>query len=514
MSVRIVYQDIAPDAAEDAAISAAGAASISTLSLLPFREARTNYPSLERNRWALSGAYSVTQSPQIAFWSEEISDADGNFTTPPEITATFTQNYTATGITLVCGAEEWCTLVRVAWWRDAQELAEQTFAPDGATYFCEKTVEGFNKVTVALLQTVLPYRRARLDTLIFGALRTFGIDELGDVKAIFEVDPTSRTLAENTLDWQLVSQQAVEYLFQDKQPVEAYDGDRLLGTFYITDSDRAAQRRYKITCTDAIGVLGDEPFPDQVVVNKNALELATEICAPFTVEMEDTFKSESVNGAFKGRTRRQALQQLCFRLGAVADTSGTDAIRIFALKGYGAAMIGTDRVRIAGNSVKTGDLVTAIRVTTHSYSTTGTTGEIEIGGVKYYDTQVVHTLLNPDVVSSDKPNVIDINGATLVTEAQADAVLSRLFDYYVRRKTMRLKFRMAGELAGDYVRAQTNWGSTVGGILKRAAVSIKGFAVAESEIVGNVSEGFDAVYPYSGQLYSGQVAPYLGGANG
>ena len=513
MSVRIVYQDIAPDAAEDAAISSTDAAAISALALLPFSAARTNYPSLERNRWALSGAHRAVQNPQIAFWSDEISDDAGNFNDPPEITATFAQSYTSTGITLVTGAEEWCALVRVAWFRDTQQLAEQLFSPDGPTYFCEKTVEGWNRITVTLLRTALPYRRARLDALIFGALRVFGIDELSDVKAIFEVDPTSRTLAENTLDWNLISHKTVGFLFQDKQPVEAYDGDRLLGTFYVTDSDRAAERRYKITCTDAIGVLGDEPYPDQVVANKNALALAVEICAPFTVEMEDTFQNESISGAFKGYTRRQALQQLCFRLGAVADTSGTDVIRIFSLKGYGATMIGTDKVRLSGNSVKTDDLVTAIRVTTHSYATTGTTGEIEIGGVKYYDTQVVHTLTNPDAVSSDKPNVIDIKDATLVTEAQVDEILSRLFSYYTRRQTMQLKFRMAGELAGDYVRAQTNWGAMVGGVLKRAVVSIKGFAVAEGEIVGSSSEGYDPVYPYSGQLYSGQPALYLGGIN-
>lgn len=511
MSARIVYKDLAVDAAEDASVSAAGAVSESDTSLLPLAGTRTNYPSLERNRWVLNGSFRVPDEPVIAFWSEEISDASGAFTTPPVLTVRFTQRYTSLGLTLDFGADaERCARLTVAWFQGNQQLAKRTYYPDAAAYYCAYTVEGYDSLAITLERTALPRRRARLDRILFGALREFGVDELGDVLPLFEIDPTSRTLAENTLDWQLHSKEAVEFIFQEKQPVQLYNGARLLGTFYINDSDRQAKQRYQITCHDAIGVLDGENWPDAYYNGMNAYELACAICAPFTVEMDDGFKSEQIRGILKGKTKRQALQQLCFRLGAVADTQGGETIKIFAMRDYGAAVIPPERARLGG-SVKTQPLVTAFKITTHSYLTTGSSNEVEIGGVKYYDTPIVHTLVNPAVVSSDKPNVIDISDATLVTESEADAVLQRLYEFYCKRQTFSLRFRVEGETVGDYVRANTPWGSTVGGVLRRAAINIKGKAVADAEIVSQISDGLDSVYPFAGEMFSGEAGPYLGG---
>jgi hypothetical protein len=53
----------------------------------------------------------------------------------------------------------------------------------------------------------------------------------------------------------------VEYLFQLKQPVLAYNGSNLSGVFYIDDqAKRTAENLYTIPCCDAIGVLDGYDF--------------------------------------------------------------------------------------------------------------------------------------------------------------------------------------------------------------------------------------------------------------
>lgn len=507
MSARIVYKDLAVDAAESATVSATGYLELNS-DLLLGDGADGRRITLERNRWILNGTFPQMPSAQ-PYCSDAISDDNGIFATPPAITVEFSKRLTSLGISLDFGVEDRCSRVTVEWYQGSVLLTKKTYTPDTQNYYCAAKVEAYDKIILTLERTALPHRRARLNRIIFGVVREFGIDELGDVRPIFEIDPTSRTLAENTLDWQLFSRENVEYIFQEKQPVLLYNNDQLLGTFYIQNGDRQAERRYQITCHDAIGVLDGDPWPDAVYINKNAYELAQEICEPFTIEMDDSLKTENISGYLKGKTRRQALQQLCFRLGAIADTEGSENIRIFTLRSYGATVIPAERTRLNG-SVKTEDIVTKFSVLTHSLSATGSTNEVEIGGVKYYDTQVAHALDNPGVVSSDKPNVIDIRDATLVGESEADTILARLYDYYSKRQTFTLRFRVEDETVGDYAKGNTPWGAQVGGVLRRTAMSIKGKAVADAEIVGTIDEALDIAYPFSGDFISGQFPLYLG----
>ena len=182
-------------------------------------------------------------------------------------------------------------------------------------------------------------------------------------------------------------------------------------------------------------------------------------------------------------TRRLALQQLCFAIGAVADTSGTNAIKIFAPPSANAKEIPANRVRVGG-SVKKSDIVTAVQLTAHSYSTNGDGNYIEVGSTKYYDTPTVHTLTNPDVTATDRQNVISITDATLISSANVAEILQRVFNFYMLRNTHSVSFRLEGEQMGDYVSTPTSWGEMITGTLTRATITLSGIAVASAEVIG------------------------------
>lgn len=484
MSVKLIYEDLAVGAADDAAMSTEGAEKISSPDLLPYGSGNDKkYAVLEKNSWFLDGSRSLYDDGAVSFWSAALSDADCAFDAPPTVTATFDEKYSSMGIYLRFGEFNYCTEVVVRWYSGNTLLSEMTFYPNGANYFCENAVEAYNKVEIIFKKTNLPYWRARLDAVMFGIVREYVRSDLRRVAVTQEINLISREMAQNVLDWSLSDKRGIDYMFQRRQAVSAFDGSTLIGTFYISTSDRKSAGLYDISCVDAIGVLDESTFPDSIYAGKNALELATEICEGFTVEMDAALRNKSVKGILQGKTRRQALQQLCFAIGAVADTSGTAGIKIFVPPTSGSTEIKEDRAR-TGGSLSTSAIVTAVKLTAHSYATSGVGDSVMINGTTYYDTKTVVTIANPNATAADKANVVDISDATLVSPNNVNEIAQRVFDFYMRRYTQRLKFRLEGESVGDFVSTVTPWGDTMTGNLTKATIVLSGIAVADAEVIG------------------------------
>lgn len=484
MSVKIIYKEIPIGAAEGAEVTAQGQTQGSVLALLPFgNDDRKEYATGEHNMWVLNGTKAVYNGEQYAFWSEALSDDECYFNNPPEITLTLDNYYGSAGVDVDFGTSSFCYEIELLWYRDGELISQKTFYPNELKYYCENKVENYNKITLRMLRTAFPRTRARVNGIYFGMARTFYRDQLRSVKMTQQINLVSTELPENVLDWQLNSAERVEYLFQFKQPVEAYDNDKLLGAFYIKSSDRKGARLYAIKCTDAIGVLDEEAFPDAYHEGKNALELAEEICTGFPVIMGEQLKNKTVSGVIRGCTRRQALQQLCFAIGAVADTSGVQGIKIFTPPSANPREISKNRVRVGG-AVKKSDLVTEVQLAAHSFTTTGEGESYEINGVTYYDTPVIHSKINPNASEADKKNVISITDATLISADNVSEILDRVYNYHMMRNVHKVSFRLENEQVGDYVSTPTNWGEWVTGHYTRATVTLSGIAVAAAEVIG------------------------------
>lgn len=486
--IRVEYYDVAVGAAEDAAITTTGGTpNYGDQNRLPFGSgANGNIIMTAHNQWVLDGTRVPRETVSVSFITLNQSNSNSTFATAPTITINFDSRYTSQGITLFFVGDAWCTSLNIKWYRGNTQLANQDFTPTGLTVFCERTVESYDRVVITLNKTSLPNRRLILDKILFGVLRSFDRSAFrsGSVKVLQEIDPTSRELAANALDMTLCAPSNVEFLFQYRQPVTVYDDTTLIGVFYVDSAERRSEDLYDITCTDAVGLMGDDLYPDSVLVNASAYGLAQNICQGYELTMAAALMNKTVSGVLVGLTRRQALQQLCFAIGAVADTSGDTGIKIFALPTTSPKTVPQSRAR--NPKVIQESVVTEVRLTAHSYSTTETSGtdEITINGEKYYDTKTVTVITNPLATASDKPNVISVDDATLISPSNVEEIAQLLYDQATRRETADLKFRVTNEQVGDLVTVPTWWGDNLTGSYTKATLTLSSFILADAEVRG------------------------------
>lgn len=469
MSCKLVYQDIAVGAAADASVAASGVDSKSDVSKLPAGVVHPDFATLELNKWGGSGSKKIYNGQDIALVSDTMSGADCTFAVPPSLTISFDSNYTTLGISFrfATNSVDYVSSITLSWYRGATLLDQKIFYPDGTSFFCENTVTAFNKLVVTVNATNLPGRYARMEQILFGVVREFGVGEIGNVDILQETNLISAELSINTMNWKLQSKTGVDYIFQLKQPISAYNGSNLLGMFYVDDQVKQTDTKiYEIPCCDAIGVLDGDTFSAVMYAGKNAVAALTEIVnGAFELDIDSSFSSATLTGYIPDCSRRAAFQQVAFVLGAVVSTAGSGKIRVFPVPST-LSEIPVSRVYEKG-TVTQDAIVTAVVVTYHTYTAgSGSSGDdvITVGGVKYVHTTGTVTIANPNVTASDKPNVKPIQDCTIINASNASAVANRVYNYYTRRKTISSKIVVSAEAPADRVSIPTTFGTLTGNI--------------------------------------------------
>ena len=480
----ILYKDIAPGAEEDAEVTAKASMPDSDPSLLPAGVTPERCKTLELNYWVLDGESTDKETQRQAFWSTEMSGEDRHFSNEPAIEISFDKQYSSVGLTLVFdkAGNEYCPEVHIQWYQGESVKEERDFYPDAATYFCNASVSAYDRIMIALKATNLPHRYAKLEQVIFGIYRTFDMFEIRSASIANQVSLLSTELPISTMSWELDSKEDVGFMFQLKQPVEVRNDDRLLSVYYIDAYSRASKSIYNIECHDACGTLDETPFPGGAYTQQSAKGLLLQIIdGDFEVEFEEGLADMNLTGIIQSGTKRQAMQQVLFAWGCCIATDGGEAIRVFR-PSVEATFIEKGRT-YTGVTVETASVVTGVRVTAHTY-TKSSDGSIEIAGEKYNDTETVFTVKNPNVTATDKQNVIEITGGTLVSSEIGQSVAQRVYDYYLKRNTNRAKIVWNGELLGDCVTLPNAWGDANTGNISKMEMKLSNTVAASCEVIG------------------------------
>lgn len=490
MSVKIIYSDIAIGADKGAAVSATPWADFSAPALLPFGADTGAVATCELNAWGLSHEYKVKGTQPFAFWSEEISNENGDFTYSPHIKLDFDSQYTSTGLSIRFSpdANEYCSQITVVWYQNGVEKERGIFYPDKGLYALENAVEAFDSISIYLEKTHQPYRRAKVEYIAIGIVREFDGTELTEAKVTHEIDLISDTVPVNVLDASFHSNGNAEFIFQRKQPVEAYNGKDLIGVYYIETGERTSSQNYTISCQDAIGVLDLDTYGGGLwLTDTPVITLLNDVIGGlFDIELDAVYEGATLRGYIEpDLTRREALQHIAFALGACVDTSGTKAIKIFAPKtGEGVTIPPTETYQ--GGKVKTSDTVTKVLLTYYDiYSGTpkGDDEEIKFKGLTYGCAVQTVEIENPNISSGTLPNAVEYDGCYLINTSNARTKAQSILDYYMRRNVYSTKHVVSGQNMGERANVTMPWGETANANILKMSITVSGIVASDTEFL-------------------------------
>lgn len=541
MSVIVRYTDIAIGAKESFDVSVDNGLPASNVELIKTEGAtfkRYDIP-FDLNSMMLDGTTEFLPEDGLAdigFVSEQLSDENGDFVEPIVIEFISNETFASAGLTLRFDEIKniYPTHIRIDWYNGDTLLYGADFNPTSSNYFCNKKVEFYNKFVITFYSLSVPFNRLVLNHVEYGLMAEFGANELRSAKMIQEIDPISTSVPINPFDFTIDSKKNIEFSFQTRQPIEVIFNGEKRATAFVKSAKRKSKTMWDIHAEDHIGLMASVYFNGGIYSNKNAVDLIDEIfsVAKVPYSVENGFGDVVVSGYIPYTTCREALMQVIFAIGAVADTSNSDKVNIFALSNDITQEISRRRI-MQGQSFEDETRVTAVELMSHAYneinetlvayeaekSGTGnnifvsfteplhdltiTNGNIVESGVnyaiinansgctlvgkKYEHTKVIHRKDNPLVLSTDIENVVAIEDATLISYNNIDKILLLCYNYIVNTEKISMKIidgkTNINTKVGDLISYETEYlGNKTGRIIRQSFSLVGGMLVKDSVV--------------------------------
>lgn len=222
--VRITFGNVDTTAATDGEWESNGAASISEFETVDYAyQYGDTYAALELNRWALDGKTLIVptgEAVQDGFISSLMSDAEGNFSTPPVITREFSLKHIFPGLTLTFDTrqQEWPLEVTADFYLNGEVVDTQTVSITSVQTTISTTATEVDKVTITF-DRCLPYRRPRLENVLYGLNVQFMNKDIVSTQQKHDVDPLSRRLPTETMQFTILD---YEHKYDPDNPAGIY----------------------------------------------------------------------------------------------------------------------------------------------------------------------------------------------------------------------------------------------------------------------------------------------------
>lgn len=513
MSLSVKYIDVPIGAQEDAQTSATESQPFGSGLQIAFGAFDVPYATLEPLSWSLDGSRTLfNERPNnVGWWSKQRTESNGRFNKPPVISVAFSQPYTATGITFSFwpALNQWCNLIEVTWYNGQEILAHTEASPDSADWILKYAVESFDKIEIKILGTSVPGQFAKMQHIQIGQVVVFMQDELTRVSLLNEVDPGLCELSADTMTIEILEKKDRALLPQKNQEMYMIHNGVQVAAQYITESSRENQRRYIFKCQSAVGRLEDEFLGG--VYNAYSIDLLlSAILEGFNADWE-SFAGQTITGYLPVCTRREALQQIAFAIGAAVTTQGDGTIRLIPLSDENETELTGSDIFPGAKLVREAQTAT-VKVCAHNYTKSdeiekllenenvnsnavlylfdsphydyeingGTienygenwvqitaSGEVTVTGKKYIHSVSVRKMENPYATAAEKGNVISVENATLINSENVDDALNRLYDFCALKNVLTEEIIVNGQKAGQKVNSHNPWGGITTGFITR-----------------------------------------------
>lgn len=207
--VRVLFSNVDSEAATDGTWQSNGAVPYSTVDTLDYTyDYALTYATLELNRWALDGAtILVPESGTMrdGFVSDRLSDGEGVFGEAAVLTRQFATPHTFPGLTLTFDTrqKEWPLSVTAEFFYQGEVVTTAELTATGTTAALDARVPLCDMIRLTF-GAGLPYRRPRLEEVLYGVKIAFENADLISTKQSHDVDPLSRRLPQETMSFTIL----------------------------------------------------------------------------------------------------------------------------------------------------------------------------------------------------------------------------------------------------------------------------------------------------------------------
>ena len=553
----IEYGAVDVTAKSDSTITATNKQDFSKLDELKRNNlAEIKYSTLEKNHFVLDGKSENMKNniENVGWWSKRLSDETGDLILPITMTITFSQPHSSIGLTLTFSKYSYCNNLKIQYY-DANDtlLSNKTFYPDNYEYFCEDVVANYRKIVIKFYTTNIPFRYVKLYKIVYGRTITFDGESLVSANLLEQVNLLSDELTINTLDFvvysdddrfNILNPQGIYATLQQRQELRVYQekNDTLnnMGTFYIDSWQSKNDNKMEFKGIDLIGLLDKTTFDGGMYSNVSVNTLVSQIFTSAGFDnsyysIANDIQNIILTGYIPVCTHREALQQVLFTVGAIANCARNDIIELYRVaQSQQPNEISNSNILKGTREIEQGDVITGVLLKTHNYTqgneqkilfegqlSAGThkivfanpsyniacsigiiqssnansvkinlasTGYVVINGYEYIDNTQDVLVPNSNLVGNEPSNVLKIESVYLINSSNANTIGQRVIEYYNARYTTKFKFILDDEKAGDNVTVEESYGNILNGYITELDIDLTGGYIANSKIVAKVSD--------------------------
>lgn len=321
----------------------------------------SSYATLEMNRWLLDGKQKImpgsasSYTPQ-GFHSALMSDKNGNFSIKPKISRMFEIDHPLHGISVTFDSrcEEWPTSITVNFYVGGAVVDTKT-----VTVTEEMVVVTTDRDTVdgvdLIFNTMLPYRRPRVEYVLFGLQMVYGSAAISSVTQEHDVDPLTRRLPQERVTVELMDYEGLyaednplgffRYV-EDKARMRVQHGYTLPGgavewlepdNYLLDGKPVSANDRASFSASGVINTLTDKYYKSKVGT-KNLYDMAVDVLKDANLTptatggepwvIDEALKRMYTEAVLPLDTHANCLQLIAHAAGCSLRTDGENVVRM------------------------------------------------------------------------------------------------------------------------------------------------------------------------------------------
>lgn len=517
------------------------------------------YGTCEKNQFALDGTFELMSDSleNMGWWSNQMSNEDGNFTTPLIMEINFTKPHSSLGISLIFSeAGDYCSKLNTKFYDiNGNLICNVDFKPNKYDYVCNKVVENYAKIVITFYSTNNPYRYLKLYRILYGANVVFEGDNLMKASILEEIDLLSSEVSINTLDFtaysaddkfNIINPEGFYRLLQQRQKLQVTETIvkeekvKDMGTFYLDTWANEKDKTMKFGAIDLIGVIDKTDFNGGMYKDVTLFSLLEEIFTSAGLEedeyeIQEDLKDILLTGYIPMCSHREALQQVIFAVGAVADCSRSDKIKIYTVEDLEENNIIEKASIFQGTrKIEQNELVTGVSIVAHNYvkdeelqelakqeldegdnkilfsepvqdltciggtivesncnyaiiNCTETT-EVTVTGYIYKDNLQTYLVEVENLNVSQKQNTLKIENAYLINKGNAKTIAKKVLDYYQKTYKTSFDFLLKDETVSEDIEAETDFEQKLVGHITKLDIDLTGGFLASTELNARVKE--------------------------